>query len=251
VRRRARPAAAALVALALAGCGGGGGGSRRLTVLAASSLTEVFSELGRQFERAHPGVEVAFGFASSSSLAEQVVQGAPADVFAAADEASMARAVAAGRARDPRVVARNRLAIVVAPGNPAGLSSLADLARPGLVVVLCAPEAPCGRLAAAALDRAGVALEPASREPNVKAVVAKVVLGEADAGIAYETDVRAAGARVQGVAVAGVDDPSLEAVYATAVVAGTADAPLARSWVDFVASPAGQAALARAGFRTP
>jgi len=213
-----------------------------LTVLAAASLTEAFGELGRTFEATHPDVHVALTFAASSTLARQVVEGSPGDVLATADEAAMAPVVAAGRvAAAPTVFARNRLAIAVAPGNPQRVSGLADLAGPGLTVVLCAPEAPCGRAAAEALRRAAVDLRPESLEENVRAVVSRVALGEADVGLVFATDVPAAGVE----AVAVPDGQNVTTAYPVAVVCDTA---AARAFVDHVLSTDGQQVLARFGF---
>jgi molybdate transport system substrate-binding protein len=265
-RRRRRLALVALV-LVTAGCGGarpdtrpdarpGGPGdtgepgsrlSGTLLVLAASSLAESFTELGRRFEAEHPGLSVAFSFAASSSLARQVTEGAPGDVLATADEVSIRRAVDAGAVGSPTVFARNRLAIVTRPGNPEALTGLADLARSGLVVVLCAVEVPCGRLAAEALAGAGVRVQPASVEENVKAVLAKVALGEADAGIVYVTDVRAGGDRVTGVEIP--DSLNRVADYPVAVTTSSARREAAAAWVDFVLGPAGRGVLARHGFQ--
>ncbi len=253
---RRGPGLALGLALAVTGvaCGGGSGPgplgapAGSITVLAAASLTEAFTALGRDFEARHPGASVRFGFAGSATLARQLEAGAPADVFASADEQTMARAAAAGVVGEARIMARNRLALVVEAGNPRGIATLADLADPGVVLVLCAPQVPCGRLGAAALARAGVAIQPASLEDDVKAVVAKVALGEADAGIAYATDVGAAGPAVEGVDVGVVDDPDLEAVYPVAVASAAANPALAVAWIDFVLSDAGQARLRELGF---
>lgn len=256
-RRRTRPGAGlGLVALALAvaaaGCRGGGG-AVTLRVFAAASLTEALSALAPAFEASRPGVEVQFSFAGSSSLVRQLDQGAPGDVLVTADGDTMAAARAAGLVGPSQVVARNRLALVVAAGNPLRVTGLGDLARPELTVVLCAPEVPCGRLAVLALERVGVRPAVASLEENVKAVVARIALGEADAGVVYATDVRAAGARVSEVAVTlpPADDADLQAIYPMAVASATAQRAMARAFVDFVAGPAGQAALAGAGFLPP
>lgn len=231
---------------------GGGGPAGRLVVFAASSLTEPFERLGREFESAHPGAKVRFNFAGSSALARQITEGSGADVFAAADEHTMARVTGAGRARHPVVMARNRLTVLVERGNPRGIRSLADLARPGLVVVVCAPEVPCGRLAAEAFAAAGVALRASSLEENVKAVVARVALGEADAGIVYRSDVRGAGARVEAVDAAGLDaDDAPQAVYPIAVATTSANPVAARAFVALVVSARGRAALAASGFLVP
>jgi molybdate transport system substrate-binding protein len=224
---------------------------RTLHVFAAASLTEAFTALGTTFEAEHPDVKVAFSFAASSALAQQIDDGADADVLATADQATMAEVVDHGRAADPVIVARNRLAIIVEKGNPKGITGLADLARAGTVLVLCAPEVPCGRFAAAALTKAGVSVTPASLEENVKAVVAKVTLGEADAGIVYATDVRASGDRTTGVAIDIADDPSLEAVYPMAITTSAHAPAEARAWLALVRSARGQRTLARFGFLAP
>ena len=252
-------AALAVLAVATAACaragdsssprtaaGGGDGLQGSIAVLAAASLAESFTEIVRRFEAAHPGATVTLSFDASSALVRQVVAGAPADVVATADEATMGQVVDAGLARDPVVFARNRLALVVARGNPEGVASLADLARPGVVVVLCAPEVPCGRLGALALDRAGVRLHPRSLEPNVKAVVARVALGEADAGIVYATDVQAAVPKVSGVDIA--PEHNVVASYPIATVASSTRPTLARAFAAFVRSAEGAAVLAASGF---
>ncbi|MEO7836480.1 MAG: molybdate ABC transporter substrate-binding protein [Acidimicrobiales bacterium] len=222
-----------------------------MTVFAAASLTEAFTELGAAFEADHPLVMVSFNFSASSALAQQVNDGGPADVFVSADEASMAEVTDAGRASDPRVIARNRLAIIVERGNPKAIAGAADLAKRGTVLVLCAPEVPCGKLAAAVLKKAAVSVAPASLEENVKAVVSKVILGEADAGIVYATDVKAAGDMAEGVDVGIADDPALEAIYPIAVTAQAGNRELARAWIDFLLSELGQTILGRYGFLAP
>lgn len=225
--------------------------SGELQVFAAASLTEAFTELGEAFEAEHPDVEVTFSFGASSALATQIDQGAPADVFVSADEASMERVTAAGSALDPRAIARNRLAIIVERGNPKGITDLDDLAEAGVVLVLCAPEVPCGRLAAAALQQAGVTARPSSLEENVKAVVSKVTLGEADAGIVYVTDLRAAGDEAEGVAIDIADAPTLEAVYPMAITTRATRADAAKAWSELVLSDDGQETLAELGFLSP
>jgi molybdate transport system substrate-binding protein len=254
---------AALVLLLTAACGGGSSARAKSTstktdalsgsvlVLAAASLTEAFTELGKAFEAEHPNAEVTFSFAASSALAEQINQGAPADVFASADQASMKKVTDTAHADDPKVFARNRLSILVEKGNPKGVTNLADLAKPGITLVLCAPEVPCGRYAAAALAKAEVAAKPVSLEENVKAVVSKVTLGEADVGIVYVTDVKAAAGKAQGVAIDIAGDPGLEAVYPIAVTDAATNPEAARAWVRFVLSGAGQATLKRSGFLAP
>lgn len=241
-----------LVLLAAAGgaaCGRGGGDGRRLTVLAASSLTEVFDTIGRRFEAAHPGARVRFSFSASSALAAQVRNGAPADVIATADRRTVDELAGAGLTGTASVFARNRMAILVAAGNPQDIATLADLARPGLVVVLCAEQVPCGSLAARAIQRAGVAVRARSLEPDVKAVVALVVLGEADAGLVYATDVQAAAGRADGVALAPEDEVATD--YAAAPVVADADVALARAFVAFLRSAPARDALLAAGFEAP
>lgn len=222
-----------------------------LRVFAAASLTEPFTALGAVFEAAHPGVDVRFTFAASSALARQIADGAAADVFASADRATMAELTGAGHALRPRVVARNRPAVIVEPGNPRGITGVADLDRPGLVVILCAPDVPCGRAAAAVLRRAGVAAAPASLEENVKAVVSRVTLGEADAGIVYATDVLAAGGRAAGIEIDTGGDPELEVAYPMAVTTGAAHPSAGDAWANFVLSGAAQRVMRRHGFLAP
>ncbi len=222
-----------------------------LRVLAAASLTEAFTALADEYETEHQGVRIEPIFAASSALARQVNDGAPFDVFASADETSMRKVTDAGNATAPRGFARNRLAILVGKGNPKAIRSLTDLAAPGVVFLLCAPEVPCGRVGVAALDEAGVKAEPASLEENVKGVVSKVTLGEADAGIVYDTDVRVAGDRAEGVGIDIAGDPAFTTKYSIAVTEQADDVEAAREWVDFVLSERGQRTLSRFGFLSP
>jgi molybdate transport system substrate-binding protein len=224
--------------------------SGNLQVFAASSLTEAFTEIGKGFEAKHRRTRVVFSFAASSALAQQIIQGGPADVFVAADDANMKKVTDMGGALHPKTIARNRLSILVERGNPKGITGLADLAKPGLVFVLCAAEVPCGKFGAAALAKANVTGKPASLEENVKAVVSKVTLGEADAGIVYVTDVKAAGEKAQGVAIDIANDPSLEAVYSIAVTTAASNQAGAKAWIDYVLSSDGKATLANYGFLT-
>lgn len=192
---------------------------------------------------------MVLSFGASSTLARQVAAGAPADVVVTADAQSLEPAVAAGAVESPRVLARNRMAVLVAPGNPGRVAGLGDLGRPGLAVVLCAPEVPCGRLAAVVLHRGGVRVTPRSLEPSVRAVVARVTQGEADAGIVYVTDARAAGGSSEILPVAAEFNAST--TYPAAVVRRSARLGAARAFVDFALSPEGQAAMAAAGFDPP
>lgn len=221
-----------------------------ITVFAAASLTESFTELGKQFESAHPGTTVRFSFGASSGLATQLIEGAPADVFASADESNMTKVSdASATAGEPTVFATNRLAILTEPGNPEGIADLADLADPSLTVVLCAAEVPCGKFAAQILSNAKVSVTPKSYEENVKAVVTKVTLGEADAGIVYATDVIAAGDKATG-----VDIPAEQNEIATAQVASLESAPNpdgAAAFAEFVASGEARSVFDRYGFGEP
>ncbi|MEQ6902504.1 molybdate ABC transporter substrate-binding protein [Nocardioides sp. YIM 152588] len=240
-------ALAALLALGtalsgLAGCAA----AEPLRVLAAASLTDVFGELATDFEDEH-GVEVALSFGSSTDLAEQAADGAPGDVLATADTASMAVATAAGAAAHPRLLATNVLVIVTPPGNPAGVTSLDDLA--GTTWVRCADEAPCGRVATAVLADHGVEAEPASLEVDVRAALDKVTSGEADAALVYATDAAAAGAAVETVTVPGAARE--RTTYEVAELDQSTDPELARAWVDLVTGATGRAALRRAGFALP
>lgn len=218
-----------------------------VTVSAAASLTAPFGMIGDELTAASAGAgEVTFSFDSSSTLAAQIIDGAPADVFAAADEASMTRLVDAGLiVGEPRVFARNELAIVVKAGNPTGIASLADLASAD-VVALCGEDVPCGRYAAEVLDQAGVAIptDRITRGQNAKATLAAVAAGDADAGIVYATDI--VGADVEAVAIPA--EVNVIADYPIAVVADAADPTSAEAFVAFVLGPGGQAILADAGF---
>jgi len=216
----------------------------QLSVFAASSLTDAFTQLGDQFTAAHPGVKVAFDFAGSNDLVTQLQQGAPADVLATADTASMGDAgTLVGK---PVTFAGNKLAIAVEPGNPQRITSLADLARKGLKVVLAAPEVPAGKYAQEALAKAGVTVTPVSLEISVKGVVTKISLGEADAGIVYVTDVDAAKGKIDGVAIP--DDLNVVAGYPIATVKDGAHPDDASAFMDFVLSDEGQKVLADNGF---
>lgn len=232
---------------ALAACGGGGDDGT-LRVAAAASLTDAFTELGAAFEATHPDTEVTFNFAGSSELVAQMFEGAPVDVFASADLANMDRLVDAQATRTrPVVFATNRAAIVVEPGNPLGIDGVDDL-RDDLIVVTCAPEVPCGGYAAQIFDAAGVVVTPDSFEENVRAVVTKVALGEADAGIAYATDLAASDGRVDGVEIPAA--VNVVAQYPI-VVPAEGDRERAQPFVDFVLGPEGRAILADFGFGVP
>ncbi|OPC84809.1 molybdate ABC transporter substrate-binding protein [Embleya scabrispora] len=221
-----------------------------VTVFAAASLTETFTALGKRFEAAHPGVTVKFNYGGSSALAASINQGAPADVFASADEKNM-KLVTDGKSADgaPTAFAKNTLQIAVAPGNPKNVKSLADLKRDGLKVAQCAPQVPCGAAARTALDAGGVKFTPSTLEQDVKAALTKLTLGEVDAALVYRTDVKAAGAKV-----VGVDFPEAAQAVNTYPIVPLAKAPnadAAKAFVAFVLAEPGRTALTAAGFQAP
>ncbi|MFI5393958.1 MAG: molybdate ABC transporter substrate-binding protein [Candidatus Binatia bacterium] len=221
--------------------------SRTVTVFAAASLTAAFQAVGNAFEKTHPDMKVQLNFAGSSTLVQQIQQGAPADVFASADEANMQKLVESGAiAGAPQLFACNTLQIVVPPGNPKHIAALADLAKPGLTIALCGPTVPCGRYAAEAFGKAGVTAPAASQELDVKAVLTKVAMGEADAGIVYVTDVRAAAGKVEGVDIP--ESSNVIARYPIAVVKNAPSAAAAAAFIKFVLSSEGQQQLASFGF---
>lgn len=239
-------AVAALLAVTVSGCSGGG---RTLTVFAAASLTEAFGALQQRFEHDHPGVDVRLSVGGSSTLAQQIVEGAPVDVFASADERTMREVADAGRLDGtPAVFATNTLMIAVQPGNPHHIRRFADLGAGGLTVIVCAPQVPCGAAIEHVERSTGVTLRPASEEQNVKAVLTKVEAGEADAGLVYASDV-ASTDRVEG-----VPFPETSSAVNTYPVAVLADAPepgLARQFQELVLGPVGQRELVKAGFGAP
>jgi len=251
VRRVAAGSVLIALGATLAACGDddqeGGGDDATLQVLAASSLTDVFTELGEQFEADHDGVDVELSFGSSTDLAEQAADGAPGDVLATADSTAMSVAEGAGVVADPATFATNVLVIVTPPDNPAGIATLDDL--DGTTWVRCADDVPCGRIALAVLAAAGVEAEPASLEEDVRATLDKVMSGEADAGLVYASDAVAAGSDVTEIPIAGAESELTSYLIGALDQAG--DAGLARDWVDLVTGPEGQAALAEAGFGTP
>lgn len=238
-----------VVACSLVGCAPAAAAPHPIVVFAAASLTAPFQALAAAFEQAVPGSAVELHFAGTPSLLVQLREGAPADVFAAADENNMQRAAAAdllvGAAQ---VFASNHLAIVVTAGNPQRITGLEDLARDGLRVALCGPEVPAGSYARQALAKAGVEVRSLSDEPSVTALVAKVRLGELDAGIVYATDVTDV-AEVAGVAVPEAFD--VRARYPIAVAAAGLQRDGGARFVAFVLSPAGRAILRDFGFGAP
>ncbi|MEF3403519.1 molybdate ABC transporter substrate-binding protein [Agromyces sp. CCNWLW203] len=276
MNRRRRAAALALgtvaLAAALAGCapgtadtgadaaprsGSGGAASGlegELTVFAAASLGTAFDELAARFEERHSSLEVLpITYDGSSVLATQLIEGARADVFASADEANLDRVAAEGLVEgEPKIFATNVLEIAVAPGNPldiGGLDDLAGDAGDAPLVIVCAPEVPCGAAAVTLFEHAGVELTPASEEQNVSAVLTKVHAGEADAGLVYVTDVAAAGDEVEGIAIDGADAALNR--YPIAALAGAANPEAAAAFAEFVLSLEGAAVLESFGFGAP
>ncbi len=253
-------AVTAALSLAVAGCGApnespardstGDAGGGKLVVFAAASLKKSFTEIGEQFKTDNPGSDVEFTFAGSSDLVTQLTQGAPGDVFASADTKNMDKAAQADLvAADPVNFASNRLTIVTAQGNPKNVASFKDLSRPGLSVVVCAPQVPCGSAVQKVQKATGVQLDPVSEESQVTDVLNKVTSGEADAGLVYVTDALGAGDKVTSVPF----PESAEAVntYPIAVLKQARDRVLAGKFVDLVIGEAGQKVLDAAGFAKP
>ena len=249
--RAAAVLVAGALATGLAGCGApAGGAGTTLTVFAAASLKAPFTALAEEFEAAHPGTTVALSFAGSSDLATQISQGAPADVFASADAKNMAKLSDASLVEGtPRDFATNVLTIAVPPANPASITSFADLARPGAKVVICASQVPCGAATKTLEQETGVALKPVSEESSVTDVLGKVVSAEADAGLVYVTDAKAAGDKVKAIPF----PESAQAVntYPIAAVRTSRNKDLAAAFIAEVTGPEGKKVLRGAGFGTP
>jgi molybdate transport system substrate-binding protein len=234
------------VGLSLAACGeSASSDDETLVIFAASSLTSSFEDLAERFQSANDDIRVEFNFAASSELELQLEQGATADVFASADEPNMQKAVEVGLVEGaPRILAHNTLEIIVPPDNPGGVTGLDDLDEDELVIAICNEECPAGRYALEVFDNAGLSVEPDSFETEVKGVVTRVALGEADAGIVYATDTRAAADEVEGIPIP--DDVNVVATYPIAILRGAS--PNARSWVEFVLSSEGQDVMQHHGF---
>ncbi|MGH3444049.1 MAG: molybdate ABC transporter substrate-binding protein, partial [Nocardioidaceae bacterium] len=261
--RRPAPGAGVLLtvltvlAMLAGGCSsrGGTGGAKgaaggMLTVLAAASLTESFTSLARTFEHQHPGVHVRLSFDSSATLAEQVTQGAPADVLATADTRTMHTVVAAHlNAAKPRLFATNTLVLVIPKANPGHVQRFADIEKPGVSYVMCVPSAPCGALTRQELDANHVTAKPVSQEVDVKAVLTKVTLGQADAGFVYATDAESARDKVDALPIP--KSGRFVNQYPITTVKGSARPELAKAWVDLVLSHRGRQVLGRYGFGAP
>jgi molybdate transport system substrate-binding protein len=266
-----RLAAALAVVLALAGCtapaasrasspesAGTSEVGGTLTVFAAASLTDVFTDLAERLEHEHPGLEVQLTFAGSSTLATQILQGAPADVFASADEAQMAKVTGAGLAPEGTIFAKNPLMLALPASNPGGVTrpegvagapSLADLLDHDVTMAVCAPEVPCGAAAAEVLDAAGRSDVPDTYEEDVRAVLTKVQLGEVDAGLVYLSDVHAAGDSI--IAFGFAESHQAINRYPITPLEDAANPQAAQAFVDLVLSPDGRRILRDAGFLEP
>lgn len=235
----------------LAACGDDGGTVEgTLLVSAAASLTDAFAEVETAFEDANPDVDVVLNLAGSSALREQILEGAPADVFASANTSNMDQVVEAGEVEGaPQIFVHNLLQIAVAPGNPVGVTGLEDFARDELLIGLCGEDVPCGGFAREALANAGVPPAIDTNEPDVRALLTKVELGELDAGITYVTDVASTDGAVEGVDIA--DEHNVIASYPIAALTNASNPDAVGAFIEFVLSDEGQAILAGYGFASP
>ena len=258
--RRFAVIAAGLATVAVAGCSSSSSTSPSgtssskpatgtITVLAAASLTGTFTQLGKQFESAHPGDTVKFSFGPSDGLATQITSGAPADVFASASPTTMDTVVKAGDASNPQNFAKNTMEVAVPPNNPAKVTSVNDLAKKSVKVALCQPQVPCGVVAAEVFKNVGITVKPVTLQPDVKSVLTQVETGNVDAGMVYVTDVMAAGSKVKGVTIPANDNAST--LYPIATITSSKEKSIADAFVAYVLSPAGQSVLTAAGFEKP
>jgi molybdate transport system substrate-binding protein len=247
LRRTLPVAALALVGPLLSACGGGDDNTT-ITVLAASSLTGTFTELGKQFEDQHPNVTVKFAFDSSATLAQQATQGAPADVLATADPTTMESAKSA-QATTPENFATNTMVLATPASNPAHVQAFSDLNKSSVKYVMCVPTAPCGIVGQALLEQDHITGKPVSQEVDVKSVLAKLTEGEADAGLVYRTDATAAGDQVQTVLIPGAAEQVT--TYPIVALTQSKNADLAQQFVNLVTGSTGQQVLQQAGFGKP
>ncbi|MCH5672053.1 molybdate ABC transporter substrate-binding protein [Streptomyces gilvus] len=224
--------------------------SGTVTVFAAASLQESFTALGKEFEKEHPGTKVTFSFGGSDTLAAQITGGAPADVFAAASPKTMKIVTDKGdTAGTPATFVRNQLEIATLPGNPDKITSLKDLTKSSLKVVLCDKTVPCGAAAQKALTASKLKLTPVSYEQDVKSALNKVVLKEADAAVVYKTDVKAAGSKVQGVEFP--ESANAVNAYPITLLKNAPNVVAAKAFIALVRSAEGQKVLTEAGFLKP
>jgi len=256
--RRFAVVTAGLLAVALAGCSSSttspsasspSAAPVTITVFAAASLTETFTQIGKQFEAAHKGDTVKFSFGPSSGLSEQITSGAPADVFASASPKNMDTLVTAGDAASPQNFAKNIMEVATPPNNPGSVTSVNDLAKSSVKVALCQPQVPCGVVAAEVFKNAGITVKPVTLQPDVKSVLTQVETGNVDAGMVYVTDVKAAGTKVKGVTIPA--DQNASTLYPIATIKSSKHESVAKEFVDYVLSPAGQQVLTAAGFEKP
>jgi molybdate transport system substrate-binding protein len=268
--RRFALAAVALAATAVAGCSSSSSSSTAsgsssspapaassssaaqtgtITVFAASSLKESFTQLGQQFEAAHPGDTVKFSFGASSALATQINSGAPADVFASASPKNMDQVVTPGNASNPQNFAKNTAEVAVPPSNPAKVTSVNGLAKSSAKVALCQPQVPCGTVAAQVFKNVGITVKPVTLQPDVKSVLTQVETGNVDAGVVYVTDVKAAGSKVKGVPIPASENAST--LYPIAALSHSQSPSIAQAFVAYVLSPEGEQVLKTAGFEQP
>jgi len=220
-----------------------------ITVFAAASLTDAFGEVGEAFQAENPDVSVEFSFEGSSALREQILAGAPADVFASANTSNMDQVVEGGAASDPQDFVTNQLQIAVPTGNPAGVTGLDDFAHADLLIGLCAEEVPCGEFGREVLTNAGVTPSIDTNEPDVRSLLTKIEAGDLDAGIVYVTDVMAAGDAVEGIDIPA--DQNVTATYPIASLTDSGNAEVAGAFVEFVLSDEGQDILTSYGFGSP
>jgi molybdate transport system substrate-binding protein len=220
-----------------------------ITVFAAASLKGSFTQLGKEFEAAHPGDTVKFSFAASSALAEQINSGAPADVFASASTKNMDQVVTTGNASNPQNFAKNVMEVAVPPSNPANVTSVNDLAKSSVKTALCQPQVPCGVVAAEVFKNAKITVKPVTLQPDVKSVLTQVELGNVDAGMVYVTDVQAAGTKVKGVTIPA--DVNASTLYPIAALTHSTEQSIAQAFVAYVLSPTGEQELKAAGFAQP
>jgi molybdate transport system substrate-binding protein len=220
-----------------------------ITVFAAASLKGTFTELGKQFEAAHPGDTVKFSFGASSALAEQINSGAPADVFASAAPKNMDQVVTPGNASNPQNFAKNTAEVAVPPSNPAKVTSVNDLAKSSVKTALCQPQVPCGVVAGQVFKNAKITVKPVTLQPDVKSVLTQVELGNVDAGVVYVTDVMAAGSKVKGVTIPASENAST--LYPIAALTHSKEPSIAKAFVAYVLSPTGEQVLKAAGFEQP
>jgi len=223
--------------------------SGSITVFAASSLKEAFTTIGKQFEAANPGVKVTFSFGASSTLATQITNGAPADVFASASPKNMQQVVTAGYASNPVNFAKNVMEVAVPPSNPAHVTSVNDLAKSSVKTALCQPQVPCGATAAEVFKNAKITVKPVTLQPDVKSVLTQVELGNVDAGMVYVTDVHSAGSKVKGVPIPDSVNASTE--YPIAAISKSANLAAAQAFVAYVTSSSGEGVLKAAEFEAP